>query len=129
MKKTENFDQALDNLRAIQGKTPPYDAITLAGMVALFEICFEQAWKAMKEVLEESGYSERKLGSPRAVLKLAYQAGMISDETLWLKALQARNDIIHSYSEPIALQIIRDSQEHFLPLFCALSKELHENWQ
>lgn len=129
MKKTENFRRALNHLHAIQGKEPPYDTITLAGMVSLFEICFEQAWKAMKEVLEKSGYSERKLGSPRAVLKLAYQSGMISDEALWMKALQARNDIIHSHSEPIALQIILDSQVHFLPLFLALSKELQENWQ
>jgi len=129
MKKMKNFVRALENLHTLQGKEPPYDTITLAGMVSLFEICFEQAWKAMKEALEESGYSKRQFGSPRAVIKMAYQGGMIADEMLWLAALQARNDVIHSYSEPIALAIIRDSQEKFLPMFTALAAELKKNWQ
>ena len=91
MKKAENFFKALQNLKEIEGKKPPYDTIAMAGMVSLFEICFEQAWKAMKEQLEASGYGEYKSGSPRSVIKLAYQARMVKDEELWLAALQARN--------------------------------------
>jgi nucleotidyltransferase substrate binding protein (TIGR01987 family) len=83
-----NFFKALDNLKTVEGKTPPYDAITEAGMVSLFEICFEQAWKAMKERLEFNGYGERKLGSPNAIIKLAYQAEMIDDEELLLRGLE-----------------------------------------
>ena len=96
--------------------------------MSLFEICFEQAWKAMKEQLEASGYGEYKSGSPRSVIKLAYQARMVKDEELWLAALQARNNVAHSYSEPIALSIIRDSQEKFIAMFEQLAKELWESW-
>lgn len=103
MKKAENFFKALQNLKEIKGKKPPYDTIATAGMVSLFEICFEQAWKAMKEQLEASGYGEHKSGSPKSVIKLAYQARMVKDEELWLAALQTRNNVAHSYSEPIAL--------------------------
>ena len=71
--------------------------------MSLFEICFEQAWKAMKEQLEASGYGEHKSSSPKSVIKLAYQARMVKDEEIWLAALQARNNVAHSYSEPIAL--------------------------
>ena len=39
-KKVNNFFKALANLKAIVGKEPPYDPITEAGMVSLFEICF-----------------------------------------------------------------------------------------
>ena len=46
-KKVNNFRKALNNLRQVRGKQPPYDPITEAGMVSLFEICFEQAWKMM----------------------------------------------------------------------------------
>lgn len=60
MKKYDNFCRALENLKKIQHVEPPYDTITQTGMVALFEICFEQAWKAMKELLEQSGYSEAR---------------------------------------------------------------------
>ena len=70
MKKFENFQRALKNLKEIETRQPPYDTITQTGMVSLFEICFEQAWKAMKEQLEISGYSEHKIGSPRVVIKI-----------------------------------------------------------
>lgn len=62
MKKWDNFQASLKNLCAIYDEEPPYDVVTLTGMVALFQICFEQSWKAMKEVLEEQGYTEFALG-------------------------------------------------------------------
>ena len=128
MKKYDNFCCALENLKKIQHVEPPYDTITQTGMVALFEICFEQAWKAMKELLEQSGYSEARMGSPRSILKLAYQAGMISEETLWLQALKDRNDVTHSYNELIALRIIQDCREKYLGLFERLQKTMQEAW-
>lgn len=128
MKKYENFQRALENLKKIQTVKPPYDTITLTGMVALFEICFEQSWKAMKELLEYSGYSEARMGSPRSILKLAYQAGMIDDEAIWLQALQDRNDVPHSYNENIALRIIHDCKTNYLPIFIKLQATMEKNW-
>lgn len=37
-----------------------------------------------------NGAPEGKTGSPKLILKTAYQMGMIQDEQLWLEALQAR---------------------------------------
>ena len=82
----------------------------------------------MKEQLEASGYGEHKSSSPKSVIKLAYQARMVKDEEIWLAALQARNNVAHSYSEPVALSIIRDSQEKFIAMFEQLAKELWESW-
>ncbi len=127
-KKVNNFFRALNNLKEIVGKESPYDPITEAGMVSLFEICFEQSWKAMKERLEYHGYGERKLGSPNSVIKLAYQAGMIDDEVCWHDALKAKNNVVHSYSDEIALQIIKEAQERFLPMFVALRQNIEANW-
>ncbi len=127
-KKTSNFFKALENLKEIEKKQPPYDTITESGMVALFEICFEQSWKAMKERLEAFGYGERRLGSPNSIIKLAYQAGMIDDEARWSAALKARNDVIHSYSEEIALKIIADTKEKFIPMFEALRRNIEADW-
>ncbi len=128
MKKVDNFVKALKNLKEIQGKEPPYDTITETGMVSLFEICFEQSWKAMKELLEQSGFSDHKIGSPRSIIKQAYQAGMLKDENLWLKALDARNHVAHAYNKAIASAIIRDAQQIFLPMFEALEKEISAHW-
>ena len=46
MKKYENFCNALKNLNDIYNYNEPYDNVVLTGLVALYEICFEQAWKA-----------------------------------------------------------------------------------
>ena len=130
MKKFENFCRALTNLREIETKSPPYDAITTAGMVALFEICFEQSWKAMKETLERhgGGGGSKKISSPKMIIKQAYAAGMIDDEELWLEMLAARNDVAHSYNEEIALEIIDAAQKNFIALFEALKSEIEANW-
>ena len=128
MRKYENFCKALLNLKELETISPPYDTITTAGMVALFEICFEQSWKAIKEILELHGIGEKKIGSPKVIIKQAFAAGMIDDEKLWLEALVARNDVTHSYNEEIALEIIRASQEKFIAMFEALKEEIDKNW-
>ncbi|MBR4904034.1 MAG: HI0074 family nucleotidyltransferase substrate-binding subunit [Selenomonadaceae bacterium] len=128
MRKYENFCKALLNLKELETKSPPYDTITTAGMVALFEICFEQSWKAIKEILELHGIGEKKIGSPKMVIKQAFEAGIIDDEALWLEALTARNDVAHSYNEEIALEIIKTSQEKFIAMFEALREEIDKNW-
>ena len=46
MKKYENFCKALENLQDIYQYDEPYNNVILSGLVALYEICFEQAWKA-----------------------------------------------------------------------------------
>ena len=128
MKKFENFCRALTNLHEIETKSPPYDTITTAGMVALFEICFEQSWKAMKEILERHGGGSKKIVSPKMIIKQAYAAGMIADEELWLEMLEARNDVAHSYNEEVALEIIDAAQKNFIALFEALKAEIDANW-
>lgn len=128
MRKYENFCKALSNLKELETKSPPYDTITTAGMVALFEICFDQSWKAMKEILELHGIGEKKIGSPKMIIKQAFAAGIIDDETLWLEALTARNDVAHSYNEEIALEIIKASQEKFIAMFETLKEEIDKNW-
>ncbi len=106
----------------------PYDNVILTGLVGLFEICFEQAWKMMKEILSEHGYGESATGSPKLILKTAYGAGMIKDEEMWLAALQDRNNVAHAYNEAIALDIVKDAKEKFYDMFCELKAEIERGW-
>ena len=55
MKKYENFCAALSNMKEMYRYKEPYDNVVLTGLVGLYEICFEQSWKMMKEILEISG--------------------------------------------------------------------------
>lgn len=53
---------------------------------------------------------------------------MITEEDVWLEALQARNNVAHSYNERIALSIVEQTKESFYPMFCTLRDEVAQNW-
>lgn len=128
MKTYENFCRAYNNLREAINLNPPYDTVTLTGLVGLFEITFEQAWKMMKEILEKHGFEQIGTGSPKLILKTAFQAGMINDEEIWINALFARNNVAHSYNEEIALEIIKETKEHYIEIFKTLKETVEKNW-
>ena len=119
MKKYENFCSSLGNMKDIYNYEEPYDNVVLTGLVGLYEITFEQSWKMMKEILQNHGYEEGATGSPKIILKTAYKAGMIKDEELWLRALQARNNVTHSYNQKIALSIVSEKKPNFIK--CSLT--------
>lgn len=128
MKKYDNFCAALANLKDIFAYQEPYDNVILTGLVGLYEICFEQSWKAMKEILQQNGVAEGETGSPRQILKTAYQLGMIKDEQVWLNALVTRNNVAHAYNQAVALDIIAQTKDIYYQMFCDLKRELEENW-
>lgn len=128
MKKFENFCNAFTNLKDIYEYEEPYGNVEMTGMVGLYEVCFEQAWKVMKEILERDGFREGQTGSPRQILKTAYQAGMIEDEQLWLSALIARNNVTHAYNKAIALDIIKLVKAQYYQMFAELKETLEKKW-
>ncbi len=128
MKKFENFCNALENLNDIYNYNEPYENVILTGLVALYEICFEQAWKAMKKILQHNGISDAETGSPRQILKTAYQFGMIKDEGVWLEALVSRNNVAHAYNNAVALEIVSKTKEVYYDMFVELKKELTNRW-
>lgn len=128
MKRYENFCNSLTNMKEIYNYQEPYDTVVLTGLVGLYELCFEQSWKMMKDILESHGYEEGATGSPKIILKTAYKAGMIKNEDLWLRALQERNNVTHSYNQKIALEIVLQAKEEFYDMFCELKKEIESGW-
>ena len=128
MKKYENFKSALKNLGDIYNYEEPYGNVEIAGMVGLYEICFEQAWKAMKEILQNNGFAKGTTGSPKMILKTAYKAGMIDNEELWIDALISRNNVAHAYNEAIALDIIKQTKEQYYDMFVRLEQVIERDW-
>lgn len=124
MKKFDNFCNAFQNLKDIYDYEEPYSNVEMTGLVGLYEICFEQSWKAMKELLERDGFAEGQTGSPRQIIKTAYQAGMIEDEEVWLDALVARNNVAHAYNKAIALDIIQKTKNRFYGMFEKLKEKI-----
>lgn len=128
MKKYENFCMALKNLQDIYSYDEPYDNVIITGLVGLFEICFEQSWKAIKEILMINGVAESQTGSPRQILKSAYQVGMIKDEDIWLAALISRNNVAHAYNKEIAKDIVNQTKTKYYQMFVDLKIEIEKNW-
>ena len=128
MKKYENFCSSLGNMKDIYNYEEPYDNVVITGLVGLYEITFEQSWKMMKEILQNHGYEEGATRSPKIILKTAYKAGMIKDEELWLRALQARNNVTHSYNQKIALGIVSEAKNEFYKMFVELKEEVENGW-
>lgn len=125
MKKYENFCKALENLQDVFLYEPPYNSLVVVGSIKLYEICFELAWKAMKEILTNQGFEDCRSGSPKQVVKVAYKAGLVTDEEVWLSALSAKNNVSHAYNEAVALDII-DKTEN---VYCSMFRDLKEQMQ
>jgi nucleotidyltransferase substrate binding protein (TIGR01987 family) len=91
MREYDIFCKTLSNLRECKNLSEPYSVIVQAGIIKLFDMCFEYCVKAVKEVLEHNGIYEKKTGSPKIIIKIAYNARMINNEEKWLKLLNTRN--------------------------------------
>lgn len=128
MKKYENFCKALNNLNESKKVSEPYSVVEQTGIAALFEICFEQSWKLMKEVLEYHGRFEQKTGSPRMIIKTAYECGMIDNEGIWLDILDTRNMLAHTYDENEARKAVTKIKNEYIPAFEELKRGIDDNW-
>lgn len=128
MKKYENFCNALENLKEIYDFEPPYSNVILTGLIGLYEICFEQSWKAMKELLFSSGVDTAATGSPKGIIKEAFSNNMIQDERLWLDALADRNNVTHAYNRAIAEDIVENTKQKYVAMFQKLKSCMEENW-
>lgn len=128
MVRFEIFCKTLDNLEEINRISPPYDVVVTAGLCSLFTQCFEQSWRAMKEYLIQEGWAEADTGSPRQILKTSYQAGLIQDESGWMKAMEERKLEIYTFKREVADTMINDTRSLFLPLFHELRRELERRY-
>ena len=77
------------------------DSFVLSGTDMKFSITFDLAWKTMKDILiEHYAIIDFVAGSPREILKKAFQAGMISGDE-WIQMLEIRNQLTHDYDGEI----------------------------
>ena len=90
-----NYEKAFSELSAAVARGS-YDKLSQAGLIQIFELVFELAWKTLKDKLEYDGL---KVNSPRDTLKIAFQNGYIRNGELWIEALDNRNLLAHTYDE------------------------------
>lgn len=78
--------------------------LAIDGTLHRFEFTFELAWKTMKDFMEYNGIID-STGSPREVLKMAFQSGIIEDGDTWINMMLSRNSLSHLYDEGTSRKI------------------------
>ena len=100
MRRLQSFKKSLEALAQARERDMS-DSFVLSGTSAKFSITFDLAWKIMKDILiEYYAITDFVAGSPREVLRKAFQAGMITGDE-WMQMLEVRNRLIHDYDGEI----------------------------
>ena len=116
MKKFDNYRKNLDVLRRSDQQDLNNEFI-ISGIIDKFELQFELGWKLFKALLAYEGDPVSASGSPRDVLKTAFQYYDFMDESLWLRMLRDRNDSAHIYDEERARRLVDAIIVDYIPEF------------
>jgi nucleotidyltransferase substrate binding protein (TIGR01987 family) len=85
-----------------------YTLLEISGLVQIFDITFEYAWKTIKGYLYEQGIDTN---FPREALKEAFNTQIIMDGHVWIDMLEKKNELSHTFNEEVgnnALEIIKN---------------------
>lgn len=127
MKKYDNFASALATLR-LSSEQDLSNEFVQGGIVAKFSLQFELSWKLMKELLRYEGDRAAATGSPREVIKAAYQYYDWLDESIWLEMLRDRNDTTHIYDAALVEKLIDSIINRYIPEFERLDAEVQKRY-
>ena len=106
MRRFQSYKNSLESLSEARDRDMN-DSFVLSGTSAKFSITFDLAWKTMKDILiEYYAITDFVAGSPREVLKKAFQVGMITGD-VWMQMLEVRNRLTHDYNGEIVKEHCR----------------------
>ncbi len=112
----DNYQRAFTLLREAIEQETPLTQLEKEGVIQRFEYTMELAWKTLKDYLESEGVVFDQI-TPRAVIRRAFEAGIIKQGETWQKALDARNRMSHTYNFSTFEQVIADIQSDYLAAF------------
>ena len=94
------------------------------GVIQRFEFCAELAWKTLREYLIDQGY--QNVNSPKAVMRLSYEDGIINNDASWVSLMNARNLTSHTYDEATADEIYHLICQSYVVLLNELVQDLSQ---
>ena len=121
-----NFSRAFRRLQdALQEGAEALNELELEGVIQRFEYTFELAWNTLKDRLEHDGMVLSSV-TPRAVIRSAFQAKLISEGERWIDMLVDRNRMSHTYDSDTFEAIIKEIEERYLDRLNERLNELHK---
>lgn len=121
----DSYSRALGLLRGgvTQANAAGLSELEQEGLVQRFEYTWELAWKLLKDYLEAEGVVLETV-TPRATVRAALGAQLIRDGDAWMRALDARNAMSHTYDPRGFERVVQDLRAEYLGLFEALHARL-----
>jgi len=116
-----NFARSITNLEEALTVASP-SKLERQGIIKAFELCYELAWKTLQDYLREQGVTDAV--GPKAVIRRAFQDGLITDGDGWGAMHQARNESAHLYDEARAAEIETSIRDTFASLLYDLGARL-----
>lgn len=126
MKKFENFKKSLDVLLSADRANAQNNEIYRTGVIALYNLTFELAWKTLQAVMQSHSVNESETGSPREVIKQAYKIGFLDNAEQWQLMLKKRNVSIHIYNEKEINEMIDLIFDQFMETLIQLRDKLEQ---
>lgn len=117
MKKFENYCNNLAALARADQQDLENEFI-IGGIIDKFKMQFELGWKVLKELLRYEGRSEANSGSPREILKTAFEVYDFIDEDVWIAMLNDRNSMSHEYDGNAARELVQTIIASYIPALC-----------
>lgn len=85
-----------------------------AAVIQAFEFTYEVYWKTFQKLAREQGAIA---AGPKPAIAYAFQAGILSDQSMWLDIINDRNMTTHTYHEEISKQIYGRIKNDYLKAF------------
>ena len=112
----ENFSKMMTDFEE-ELRHDTYTKLEMAGIIQLFNLSFDLAWKTMKDYLTYEGH---EVNSPRSAIKTGYANGLIIEGEKWLELLEKRNELTHVYDKAMATEAVEVIKERYAPLLVSL---------
>ncbi len=109
-----NFSKSFRLLDGAMGKDlKTLNDLETMGTIQAYEMCFELAWKTLKDFLEYQGYDVK---SPRETIREAFKQGYLPNAETWLQCLGDRNTTSHAYDQEMAGQVLKAIRDTYHPM-------------
>lgn len=119
----ENFNKAFNLYKRAIEAFDKENELTHMALVQAFEICFELAWKVVKDYLNQEGV---EVYLPRQVIKEAFNNEVIKTGQIWIEMLETRNSTSHEYNmEKVNEYLIKICTRYYEEL-TRFSKQIEE---
>lgn len=121
----ENFKKAYNIFfDAVQAYNKDKNSVLIQmALVQSFEICFELAWKVLKDYLQQKGINSL---FPKDVIKEAFSTEIIKNGQVWIDMINTRSSTSHEYNIDKVNVIIKNISSNYYEELQLFNKEIEK---